>query len=94
MSDKVERVRQLVYRGAVSPSPRTPLDGIPFANCSVRQHPFIPNVDVLLLQSVDLVVSGDEPQQFRDDATQEHFFRGYEWETVLQVEFHTRAERG
>ena len=47
--------------------------------------PFVPDVDIVVEQILDVRVSLEEPQQFVDDSFQVEFLGGEQGESLLQI---------
>ena len=74
--------------------PGTPLHAVDRAQIAVLIRPFIPDVDVMLQQPVDIRRALEEPQQLVGQPFEEHRFGGQQWEILGQVETHLLPEQG
>ena len=62
------------------------------AQVAVFIGPLVPDGDTVILQVLDVGVSGEEPQEFMDDGLEVHLLGGEEGKTIGQVEPHLVAE--
>ena len=62
------------------------------AQVSVLVGPFVPDMDVVVKQVLDVRIALEEPQQFVDDSFQVEFLGGEQGESLLQVIARLRTE--
>ena len=70
----------LVYFAAVRGLPGPPLRAVHGAEVSIFIGPGIPDMDVVVLEVFDVGVTGEEPEEFADDAFEEDFSRCHQRE--------------
>jgi len=90
--DLLDDLADLVYYPAVRGLPGPPLRAVHGAEVSFFIGPGIPYMDVIVLEVFDVGVTGEEPEEFADDAFEKDFSRGDEREAFRQVEAQLRAE--
>ena len=67
--DLVQHLGDLVDHPAVRRLPGAPLMAVHRTQVSVLIGPFVPDGDAVVLQELDVGVSGEEPQELVDDGT-------------------------
>ena len=85
----LDDIHKLVNMTAVVVIPGTPLvaiDRTQFAGLVIT--PFVPDMDIFLLEHLLVGRTTDEPQEFLEDATGKDFLGGYQGESLTQVEAH------
>ena len=85
MLELSNKVANLVNRGTICATPRTPLSAIDGAQVSFCICPCIPNMHSVIVQVFDIGIALQKPQQFVDNSFGEHFFGSKKRESFLQV---------
>src|SRR5690606_22742177 len=72
--------------------PAAPLLAVHRTKVAVGIGPFVPDVDLVVLQVTDVGVAFQEPQQLMDDRAQVQFLGGDQRETLVEVKAHLPTE--
>ena len=83
----------LVNRTPVWCWPAAPLNTVHRAKSTVFIGPLVPDVHVLLLQTSDVRLAAQKPEQFLCNEAKGHLLGGEKRKSVSQVEAHLRSEQ-
>src|SRR5262249_37555951 len=94
LTDRLDDRSDLIDGAAAGRRPRTPLLAVNRTKITILVGPFVPDGDAVVVEILDVGVTGEKPQQFMDDRFQMQFLRGHQRKAVAEIEAHLMPEYG